>query len=160
MAFMASPRLPEADKLIMGHIFSFMALASMSEGSTYKQAVKLLSLKYDMATATRTWDTWAPYLSLPEGHHVEGGDLAKDFVIAILCKLYTTAKLAKEAAKALVDNLVGSRIPQAFIDHTIPDDLDDEEDANHEVTTSLPPPSFPRGHAVYLLARLLYWSLP
>ncbi len=46
MAFIASPRLPKADKLIMGHISSFTALASMSEGPTYKQAVKILSLKY------------------------------------------------------------------------------------------------------------------
>ncbi len=35
MAFIASPCLPEADKLIMGQISSFMALASMSEGPTY-----------------------------------------------------------------------------------------------------------------------------
>ena len=100
-------------------------------------------MKYDMAAATQIWDTWAPYIELPEGHHLAGG-LARDFVIATLCKPSNTQKLAKEAAKALVDNLLGAITIQAFIDHTIPDDMDDEEEEENEVTTSLPPSPLPK----------------
>ncbi len=52
-AFIGAPNLPAADQLVMGHISAFMALASISEGPTHKQAVKLLSMKYDLATATQ-----------------------------------------------------------------------------------------------------------
>ena len=50
-AFVAAPNLPAADQLVIGHISTFVALASVSEGLTYKQAIKLLSMKYDLATA-------------------------------------------------------------------------------------------------------------
>jgi hypothetical protein len=50
-AFVASPLLPEPNKLIIGHISALMALAAVAEGPTYKQAVKLLSLEYDLPTA-------------------------------------------------------------------------------------------------------------
>ena len=55
-------------------------------------------MKYDMTEATRIWDSWAPFIVIPEGNHLAGG-LARDFVIATLCKLSNTQKLAKEAAK-------------------------------------------------------------
>jgi hypothetical protein len=38
-AFVASPLLPEPNKLIIGHIFALMALAAVAEGPTYKHAV-------------------------------------------------------------------------------------------------------------------------
>ncbi len=56
MAFIASPRLPDVDTLIMGHKSSLMALASLFERPTYKQAVELLSMKYDLATAPQIWE--------------------------------------------------------------------------------------------------------
>ncbi len=43
-AFIADPLLPKPDKLIMGLISALVALATVDEGPTYKQVVKLLSL--------------------------------------------------------------------------------------------------------------------
>ncbi len=37
--FVASPLLPEPDKLTIGHISALMALASMDEGPTHKHVV-------------------------------------------------------------------------------------------------------------------------
>ncbi len=81
---------------------------------------------------------------LPRRAPPEGGNSGKDFVIATLCKPCTTAKLANEAARSLVDNLVGSITTQAILDHTTSDDLDDEENEENEVTTSRPPPPPPQ----------------
>ncbi len=48
--FVASPLLPEPDKLTISQISALMALTSVDEGPTHKKAVKLLSLEYDLPT--------------------------------------------------------------------------------------------------------------
>jgi hypothetical protein len=62
---------------------------------------------------------WALYIALAEGHPLAGGDLAKDVVVAALCKPFTSAKLAKDAAMTLVDELVDAITTHAFTAHTI-----------------------------------------
>ena len=113
----------------MGHISAFMALASQSDGPTYTKAVKLLSMKYTIAEAALVWDSWAPFMVIPEGHHLAGG-IAGDFVVSSLCKPSNTQRLAKEAAKGLVDNLLGFVTIQTLLDHTISEDLEEEEEGN------------------------------
>jgi len=83
-----------------------MTVSSVDEEPTHKQVVKILSLEYDLPTANLIWEAWAPYIAPPEGHPLAGVDLAKDLVVATLCKPFSTAKLAKAAAKTLVDALV------------------------------------------------------
>jgi hypothetical protein len=86
--FIPEPLLPEPDKLIMDHISALMALAAGDEGPTYNQVVKLLSMEYDLPTANLIWETWAPYIAPPEGHPLVGGGLAKDLIVASLCKTW------------------------------------------------------------------------
>ncbi len=50
-AFIASPLLPEPENLVIGHISALMALLSVDDGPTRKQAVQLLSMEYDLPTA-------------------------------------------------------------------------------------------------------------
>ncbi len=68
-AFVASPLLPEPENLVIGHISALMALMSVDNGPTRKQAAKLLSLEYDLPTANLIWEVWAPYIVPPEGDH-------------------------------------------------------------------------------------------
>jgi hypothetical protein len=136
-AFAANPNLPAADQLVIGHISSFLALTLASDGPTHKQAVKLLSMKYDAITASQIWEAWAPHFSLTEDHPLGTGGLAMELVLMHLCRPYNTAKTTREAAKNLVDNLGGSISTQTFLDHTATDDLDEEELEETEVTSSL-----------------------
>jgi hypothetical protein len=109
-----------------------MAFSSVAEGPTHKQAVKLLSLEYDPPTTNLIWDAWAPHIAPPEGHPLTGGDLAKDFVLATLCKPFPTEKLTEAPAKTIVDAIANAITTQAFIAHTI-QDLEEEEEANIKV---------------------------
>ena len=85
-AFIGSPLLPEPEQLIMGHISSLMALITRGDGPICVKFVQLLSMEYDFPTATLIWETWAPYIAPPVGHPLAGHDLAKDLVLATLCK--------------------------------------------------------------------------
>ena len=85
-AFIGSPLLPEPEQLILGHISSLMALMAGGDGPACMKVVQLLSMEYDLPTATLIWETWAPYIAPPVGHPLAGHDLAKDLVLATLCK--------------------------------------------------------------------------
>jgi hypothetical protein len=142
LAFAARPALPEADQLFILHINSLMALM-LFDGPVHKRAVHLLSLKYDLTTATTIWEAWEPYISPPAGHPLDGEDLAKNLAIAILCESYPTQKQAKAAAKRLVDGLMDTITTQTFIDHTAVIELTELED-EEQMEVLRPPPTGPR----------------
>ena len=70
---------------------------------------------------------------------MSGLDLAKDLVLATLCKPFPTAKLARAAARAMIDSLAPTLTIRAFIEHTV-QDLEDKEEATMQVTHTLTSP--------------------
>jgi len=65
-AFMASPLLPDPDKLRVGHISALFAMAI--EGHTQKAAIRLLAPEYSQAVAEKVWAAWEPHISPQPGH--------------------------------------------------------------------------------------------
>ncbi len=96
-------------------------------------------MEYDLPTATLIWEKWAPYIAPPEGHPLAGGDLAKDLIVAALCKPSPTAKQAGAAARTLIDAIANAITTQVFIDHTA-QDLEEEDEGNMTVTRTPPHP--------------------
>ena len=115
------------------------------DGAVQKWAVHLLSLKYDLLTATMIWEAWEHYISPPAGHPLAGEDLAKNLIIEVLCESYSTQKQAKAAAKRLIDALIDTITTEAFIDHTTVIEMTDLED---EEQMEVPQPSLTRPHSI------------
>ena len=80
---------------------------------------------YCLLTPYRTLQ-YVRYKYLLKAHPLAGGTLLHETIMQSLCTPYHTAKLAREAAKKLVDNIAKAVLTHIFIGHTAAD-LSDKE---------------------------------
>jgi hypothetical protein len=123
-AFMAFPLLLEPNQLRADHIIALMALAV--DGHVHKAAIKLLAPAYSQQEAEAIWTAWAPHHAPSPGHPLAGGTLLLETIMQSLYTPYPTAKLARDAADRLLNDIAKAVVTHTFVAHTAAD-LPDEE---------------------------------
>ena len=87
----------------MDHISALLALAV--DGPIDKAVITFLDPAYSQQEAETVWAAWAPHLSTKPDHPLAARTLLRDAVLQILRTPYPSAKLARDAAIKLVDDI-------------------------------------------------------